>query len=393
MSKILILGAGFAGLTAAETLSASARPEDEITLVSVAQTFTFFPAIVPMVFGDFEPGEISFDLRQKLAGTKIRFVQGEVLSIDPEEHTVRIYGDDIEGRLHFDHLLIALGRRLATEKAPGFFEYGHHLLGVRPAMKFKRAIEEFVSGHIVVGLCPDGNLPVPVCESALALGRKFEKQISEGSISITAVFPKTIESAFAGSDLFRNVGSELRELGVEVRSNFPIGRIEENKLISASKNEIEYDLLMLVPPFRGQSPLSNLKNATNSAGFADVNKSLQLDGYETIYAAGDIIALDGPKFGYMAMEQGKVAAANILAQVKGNAPQEIYTPTTAWVISSRNTDSVFFHYGVWDETLSGYNENSLIGMAAKMRERYGKLRDPLKERAKFIVREAADAGI
>src|SRR3982751_3700416 len=116
MSRILILGGGFAGITAAETIASELGGEHEITLVSSSREFTFYPALVPLVFGEFEPQEIHFDLRPKLMDRGVRFIQGEVLSIEPERRSVRVTGADVEGEVHFDHLLVAIGRRLATEK-------------------------------------------------------------------------------------------------------------------------------------------------------------------------------------------------------------------------------------------------------------------------------------
>src|SRR6476619_1538610 len=123
MASIVILGGGFAGVTAAETLAAEVGGEHDITLVSAGRDFTFYPALVPLVFGDFEPQEIHFDLRAKLFEKRIRFVQGEVRAIEPESRSVRIAGDDIDGSIRYGYLLVAIGRRLATEKIPGFFEH------------------------------------------------------------------------------------------------------------------------------------------------------------------------------------------------------------------------------------------------------------------------------
>jgi sulfide:quinone oxidoreductase len=375
MARVLILGGGFAGITAAEILAAGMTREHEITLVSPSRRFTFYPALVPMVFDDFESSDVSVDMVEPLQKRGIRFVSGEVFDIDPLSRTVSITGSDLEGKLHYDKLLIAVGRRLATEKVPGFFEYAHHLLGVKAAQSFKQSISEFQEGAIVLGVCPDGRLPIPVCESALALAARFQKEIAEKTVSITAVFPETLDSALAGSGLFRDIENAFAAKGINLVSNFPINYIDDKSVLSDGQGSLPFDLLMLVPPFRGQTPVQHLSSELDSNGFASVNGKMQVDGFDGIYAAGDIVALPGPRFGYMAMRQAKVAAVNLLVELSDETPLLEYEHKVEWLIGEKHTHPYFFHYGVWDNTLADFDENALLGMAKRLRKYYGSVAD------------------
>lgn len=374
MSRILILGGGFAGITAAEELSIGLSHDHEITVVSASRRFTFFPALVPLVFGDLVPEEIRADLVPKLHERKVRFIEGEVLDIDPVSRSVRIAGDDLDGSINYDYLVIAVGRRLATETISGFFEFAHHLLGVNAALRFKQAISEFRSGSIVVGLCAGSSLPIPVCESALALANRYRQAISENAVSVSAVFPETLERAFAGTGLFRHLEEDLQRNGIRLIENFTIERVENQNLTANDSRGLHYDLLMLVPPFRGQTAVRSLFPQNDSLGFARVNSRMQVEGHERIYAAGDIIELPGPRFGYMAMRQARVAAGNIILELNGKDPSVEYSHELAWILGKEYTDAQFFHYGVWDETLRDFDENALLGIAKRVRERYGHIR-------------------
>jgi sulfide:quinone oxidoreductase len=385
MAKVLIIGGGFAAITAAETLASSAGDEHEITVVSKSPDFTFYPAIVPMVFGDFRPEEIRFDLGGKLAERNIRFVQGEVRAIDVRGRTVEVTHEERVSTLQFDYLLVAVGRRLATGNVPGLAEYAHNLLSVDAALKFKEAITSFESGSIVVGLCPGATLPVPVCESALALSKRFETEIERGDVSVTMVVPTTLDKAFEGAALFRDVEDEFDRKGIRLVSDFAVTRVDSNRISSALGSSLSYDLLMLIPPFAGQLSLTNLGTVANVSGFANVNSMMQVDGLDGVYAAGDIVSIPGPKFGYMAMRQGKVAAVNILEEICGERPSVEYIHKIAWAIGEKYTDPVFFHYGFWDETLDDFDEDALFGMARKMRDRYGPVKMPGNE-DRFAVR-------
>jgi len=381
MARILILGGGFAGVTAAENISAAAGEEHDITLISASRRFTFFPALVPLVFGNFHPEEIRADLPGRLRSRGVRFVEGEVITIDPRSKKVKVSGNDVDGDFHFDYLVITLGRRLATENVPGFFEYAHHLLGVEPALKFKTALSDFRSGSIVVGLCPGAFLPIPVCESALALAAKFAGQMAKKSVSVTAVFPHELGRALAGTDLFRDMEHEFESKGIRLIENFAIERVETNQILSRGKEPIPFDLSLLIPPFEGQTPVQSLFSTPNPDGFAKVNDLMQLEGSANIYAAGDIISLPGPRFGYMAINQAKVAAANILAELANGSANVEYTHEIAWIVGEKYTDPIFLHYGIWDDTLADFDENGLLGMAKPIRERYGSIYRRYKIRA------------
>ena len=380
MAKIVILGGGFAAISAAEPIANAVGRDHDVTLVSNNRDFTFYPAIVPMVFGDFRPEEIHFDLRPKLAEHGINFIHGEVTAINIGRRTVDVIGDRILSTLDFDYLIIAVGRRLMTGIVPGLADYSQNLLSVEGALKFKEAIAAFESGSIVVGLCPEASLPVPVCESALALAKRFRQCIEDAKVTVTAVVPTTLERAFEGAALFRDIEQEFDRAGVRLVSEFAVGEVGSTRLISAFGASLHYDLLMLIPPFGRQLSIRSLGNAVNFSGFSNVNSKMQVAGLEGVYATGDIVSVPGPKFGYMAMRQGRVAAANIMSELRGEIPVAEYSHEIEWVIGEKYTDPIFFHYGFWDETLSDFDDGALLGMARKIRDRYGPIAAPEPER-------------
>lgn len=65
------------------------------------------------------------------------------LRIDPQLCRVILARGEIEGDLRYDYLIVALGRRPATEQITGFFEYSHHLMTIEGALKFGEALRNF----------------------------------------------------------------------------------------------------------------------------------------------------------------------------------------------------------------------------------------------------------
>ncbi len=350
MANVLILGGGFGGLIAAEQLSKSIGSKHRITLVSHKKKFTFYPALVRLAFGDCEPRDITFGLEKKLNNLNVRFVEGEVLKLDPSNKKVSVTGNDFDGEIFYDFLVIATGRRLATEKIRGYFDHSNHLLGIKTSLSFGEKVKKFEKGKIVVGLSPNALLPVAVFETAFALARRFKKEIENGDVSVDVVLPETIDEIFAGANIHREVSTSFGKLGIAETAPFTVAEVSETDLISEAGRKIPYDLLMLLPPFRGQTFLRALKSCDES-DFVKTDAQMRVPTVEGVYAVGDIVSLPGPKLAYVAIEQAIVATANIASEINGEEATAFYYHEIAAIIDSGGAESIYLHYGIWDESL------------------------------------------
>jgi sulfide:quinone oxidoreductase len=356
-------------------LISGAASRHRITLVAPKTDFTFYPALVRLAFGDCEAVEIKFDLIEKLDEIDVRFVQGEAININTNQKRVRIAGDDFDGEIVYDYLVIAAGRRLATEKIGGFFEHAHHLLGVDAALKFGAAIKTFERGRIVVGLAPDALLPVPVCETAFALARRFAGEIERGEISVQIVFPESVEQAFGGADLHRKLEDAFAAHRVRVVKDFPAHEVEEKALISEDGKRIEFDLLMLAPPFRGRA-MHGETLPLDEFDFIETDDFMRVKDVEKTYAAGDITAFPGPKLAFMAIRQAQTAAENIASELRGDFARKIYSQDLAVIIDEGGEDALFLHYGIWDDTVYGLKTGKMWSRMKKTRGYlWGMMRD------------------
>jgi sulfide:quinone oxidoreductase len=369
MANVLIIGGGFGGLVVAERLSELLdRAAHSITLVAPKPRFTFYPALVQLAFGEIDESDITLDLRTRLTDLGVRFVEGELIRIDPERRTAQIAGDDFDGDIAFDFVVFAMGRRLATEMVPGFFEHSQHLLGVGAAKRFGERVRDFTEGTIIVGACPDSRLPVPVCETAFALAAKFDRQIREGSVRVKVVFPESLQAAFGGALLHKELESAFQRHGINVLYDVPISEITEKQVLSSKGHEIDYNLLMLVPPFRGQAMLRNL-GINDEFDYIRVDGMMRAHDYPNAYAVGDIVAFSGPKFAHMAVRQADTAALNIAATLAGREPMTEYYHEIATVIDAGGADSIYLHYGIWDDTLYRLKKGHFWGWAKEIHDR------------------------
>ena len=377
MANILILGGGFGGLMTAEHLSKSlgGGSKHRVTLVSPKDKFTFYPALVRLAFGDCNADDISIDLPEKSNELNVRFVQGEVIKLNLNLKKVQVTGDDFDGEISYDYLVIAMGRRLATEKIGGFFEHAHHLLGVKAALKFGEAVKSFEKGHIIVGLAPQAFLPVPVCETAFALAKDFEREIEKKEVSVSVVFPETVKTAFGGADLHQKLEKAFAKHHIKVITNFAVKEVTEKAIVSDGGQIIDYDLLMLLPPFRGQAMIGK-HGFTDEMDFVQVDNFMRVRDLEKVYAVGDIAAFTGPKLAFMAVRQAQVAAANIASEIQGGIARKIYNHDIAVIIDEGGDDAIFLHYGIWDDTLHGLKTGK---MWSRMKNEHNQLWEVVRD--------------
>ncbi|GAC1618011.1 MAG: FAD-dependent oxidoreductase [Candidatus Elarobacter sp.] len=124
MTKILILGGGFAGVAVARRLERKLRRDEaEIAIVS-RDNFTLFTPMLPEVSsGGLEPRHVATPVRGQLR--RSTFVLGEIARVDLTEHAVEaqhpITGDVT--RLEYDHIVLALGSVTSTFGIPGVAEH------------------------------------------------------------------------------------------------------------------------------------------------------------------------------------------------------------------------------------------------------------------------------
>jgi len=369
MANILILGGGFGGVVAAESLARQIPKEHQITLVSRSPKFIFYPELVRLAFGKCEPDDISFDLREAMLDRRVRFIHAEVARIKPESRRVMLAHGEVDGELPYDYLIFALGRRLATERITGFFEHSNHLLTVEGALKFGEALRDCGEGRAVIGRCLDGRLPGPVYETAFALARFFEERSERERVRITIVSPDPPGLQFGDGDVARALRTALDEHQIEYLPDFPINTVKPGAVVTSNGHAINYGLLMLLPPFRGPAAVTGL-GFTDSEGYINVDRAMRVQGVERIYAVGDCVNFSGPKMGHMAVHQAEVAAANVALEIAGLQPLPTYNHEIMLIIDEGGQESIYLHKGLWDNEPMIVRQGRFWTWAKRVQEKY-----------------------
>jgi sulfide:quinone oxidoreductase len=368
MANVLVLGGGFGGLVAAEALARRLGPAHQIILVSRDWDFIFYPALVRVAFGRCAPADIHYDLRLALSSRGIAFVQAEIVSLDPDAHQVIIADGVGERRLAYDYVVFALGRRLAIDDVPGFAN-AHHLLTVAEALKFGKAIEGFRRGQAVIGYCPEARLAVPVYETAFALDRVLRDHGDRQRTAITIIAPGSMGELLGGETVTPGLRSALEQRSIEFVSDFRVNSVTAAEVRPERGPCLGYDLLMLIPPFKGPA-------ATRYAAIADADGYIRVDGHlratgaDRIYAVGDAVNLPGPKMGHMAVMQGEVAAANIASEVAGRSPVAHYDHELMLVIDEGEASSIYLYKELGQEGVAEIQQGRFWTWAKQVHQRY-----------------------
>jgi sulfide:quinone oxidoreductase len=369
MSRVLILGGGFGGVVAAEALAQQPGEEHQITLVSRSDKFVFYPALVRLAFGMCEPDDVSFDLRRSMLNRRINFIEGEVARLNPFDREVIIAHGDVQGSIPYDYLIYALGRGLATERVDGFFDHAHHLLDLKGALAFGKAVRNLSEGRVVIGECADARLPVPVYETAFALSKWLKGNGDRDSVRITVVSPGAIESEFGDAKVAALIRQGLIKEAIEFLPNFPVSRVGKDFVSTADGRELSCNVAMLLPPFRGSSPASSV-GLTDEDRYINVDWTMKAIGADRIYAVGDCVNFAGPKMGHMAVNQAQVAAANVASEIAGHAPVAHYDHEMMMVLDVFDGESIYFHKDLWTDSFARVRHGRFWSWAKHVHEKY-----------------------
>ena len=101
-----------------------------------------------------------------------------------------------------------------------------------------------------------------------------------------------------------------------------------------------------------------------------VESTMRVAGYNGIYAVGDCVAFDGPKLGHMAVRQAEVAAANVAAELEGNAPVAHYSHELKLVIDDFGGDGIYLHKNLWTDEPGSVRQGGFWSWAKRIQQKY-----------------------
>ncbi len=320
MKRILILGGGVGGTLTANLLIRKLRRQvkaGEVTITVVDQTgqHTYQPGFMYIAMG----GERAENLRRPERGLldhRVNLVVGEVEKIDEPSRTVRLT-DGL--RLGYDVLVLATGSRIVPEAIEHFDTEAHHFYTAEAALDLRRALDAFTGGRIVIGIA---GMPYKCPPAPLEVAFLIEAELRQRGLRDTSElhFCSPIGRAFPIESVSEMATPILEQKGIELHTFFNVESIDPERHVvqSLEGEELPYDLLILVPPHKGQQFLMDSGLAPAPGGWLPTDRaSLQVGGRPNVYALGDATDLPLSKAGSTAHFEAPVVTERIVASIEG----------------------------------------------------------------------------
>src|SRR5690242_11136039 len=128
VKRVVIVGGGFGGAYAAQTLAKKRRSDLEVVLIDRQNFLLFYPLLIEAGVGNLEPRHVTVPIRQFL-NKNVQFLMAEVEAIDLSAQRVQFRLPDIDRQetLHYDHLILAPGSATKMPPIPGLKEHAFEL--------------------------------------------------------------------------------------------------------------------------------------------------------------------------------------------------------------------------------------------------------------------------
>jgi NADH dehydrogenase len=360
--KVVIVGGGFGGLRAAQTLGDKGC---EVTLIDRTNHFIFQPLLYQVATAVLSAGEVAVPIRRVLHRYKNEeVILGEVVGFDKEKRLVKLEaGTEIE----FDYLIVAGGARHSyfghnewERSAPGLKTLEDALeIRRRVLLAFEKAEREAIltGKHqplvfVVIGGGPTGvELAGAIAGIASeALAKDFKAiDTREARVLLFEGSPKIL-GTFA-PDLSTSAEKQLRDLGVEVFLNSFVEQVELNR-IKVGNDWIECSVALWATGVAA-SPLASLLGAkTDHAGRVLVEPDLSVPNYSNIFVIGDMAFLKDangvivPGVSPAAMQEGEHAAKNILRDLRGE-PRRAFRYINYGTMATIGRNKAIAEFGKW----------------------------------------------
>ncbi|TPQ18315.1 NAD(P)/FAD-dependent oxidoreductase [Streptomyces sporangiiformans] len=312
--RVLILGAGYAGMSAAIQLAARSkgREDVQVTLVNAQERFTERMRLHMTATGQ-QLAELS--IPELLEGTGARFVRGWVTAIDAGARTVRIDDDRV---LHYDTLVYGLGGVADTAAVAGVEDHAYTLNGVQDAELLGDRLARLDGG------ADTGT--VAVCGSGLT-GIEAAAEIAEQYPDLNVVLLGRQEPGAALNRKARAyLGAALERLGVRVRGGVEVVKVRPGAVELAGGESVAADAVLWTSGTR-VSPLAAAAGLTvDERGRIVTDAALRSVSHPEVYAVGDAAAIR-QGYGVMhgtcqgGMPTGVHAALSIDRVLKGKQPK------------------------------------------------------------------------
>lgn len=371
MSRIVVLGGSFGGLTAAFELKRLLGKKADVTVVSDDDRFVFLPSLPWLIMGWRKPEDITLKVSGILRPKGIAFIHEAAKQVDADASKV-ITSAGTE--LPYDYLVISTGPHLSFDEIPGMgpekgftdctFTLDH---AVRTGRTWRRVLQD--PGPLVLGSSQMVSCFGPSYELAFEMDAELRRMKMRHKVPILYLTSEPYLGHMGVGGLGKSrrfMEDEFAERDIKPIVNSAIEEVYPGEIRLKDGNKIPFKLAMIAPPFKGVPAVAPLGNPR---GFIPVDKNYRHTKFKNIFAVGVAIAIAPPeqtpvpvgvpKTGYMTVRMAKAAAETIVSDVTGKTPPLAEDIGVVCIMDMGNTAALMKAYPVLPPRQSSYMKKAI----------------------------------
>ena len=338
--KVLIVGGGFGGFTAAKELCKRIREREDVGVLVLARDnfFTFWPMVAGIVSSDIDSRNVAQPLRRALITAGASFRRAEFKGVNHEAKTITADGG-IE--FPYDQLVISIGGQPNFFGIPGVEEHALTMRGIEDAERVRnRVIERFEEVSLTREEVPESKLTFVVIgggatgvETATELYNLVHDALEPDYPNIDPhrvrifllegldhILPELDPS------LRRAARARLYNEGIEVKTKAIAEEITTDRVKLKNGDEIMTENVIWTAGNRPNQTINDLGLPMDERNGIKVDEYFRVKDHPGIWAIGDCAAIpdirekdgrDVPPNAQAAVQEGRVVAKNILATLDG----------------------------------------------------------------------------
>jgi NADH dehydrogenase len=318
--RVVILGAGFGGLTAARKMAGFA----DVTVVDRHNFQTFLPLLYQVSTAGLAADHVAHPIRGALRKTGVQFRMGTPISVDHKNKSVKLDSSEV---LEFDYLVVALGSANADFGIPGVTEHALGMKSVHEALNIRAEVlrrfedlcrfeDETIFSITVVGGGPTGVEMAGAFAELVKGPLKNDQRHAAAHIKINLIEAGSRILPMFSEKLSAHGKKDLEKLGVTVHLNTAVKEIKPRSIEVSDGRSIASEVTVWAAGVKGEPTAAKLNLPLINTRI-DVENTLQVKNYPHIFAIGDIAGFVGengrmlPMVAPVALQQGRYVAQQI----------------------------------------------------------------------------------